>query len=114
MITHTKILYSGTISASGNTTATYVDTKYDKEGIIFLNISAATGTNQTLDLTFKVYDEVSSTWHEIAHFDQKTAAGTDCGYIEYGLNDRMAVYYVLGGTATPTFTCTISICLKNH
>lgn len=113
MVSHTDTLYSGTISASGNTSATPITTRYDKEAIIFLDITGVTGTNPTLDLTLKVYDDLSAKWYTIATFDQKTGVTTDVGYIEYGLNSKMAVYYVIGGTATPTFTCTISANLKN-
>ena len=114
MITHTDILYSGTILTSGNSTATPVITKYDKEAILFLDITAASGTNPTLDLTFKVYDETSDKWYQIANFDQKTGVTTDVGYVEYGLNSKMAVYYVIGGTNTPSFTLTVSVCLKSN
>jgi hypothetical protein len=86
---------------------------HDKEAIIFLDITGVSGTNPTLDLSFKVYDEVSGKWFALASFSQKTGVTTDVGYIQYGLDSKLAVYYVLGGTNTPTFTCTISVNLKN-
>lgn len=113
MISHTETLYSGTISASGNTTAKPVKTSYDTEAIIYLDITDVKGTNPTLDISIKIYDSVSAKWYELADFDQKTEVGSDVGFIEYGLNDKMAVYYVIGGTNNPSFTCTISVCLKD-
>lgn len=113
ILSHSETLYSGTISASGDTSATPIITKYDKEAIIYLDITAVTGTNPTLDLTIKIYDEVSEKWYELADFDQKITTGQDVGYVEYGINDKMALFYEVGGTNTPTFTCTVSVSLKD-
>lgn len=112
MLSHNSTLFSGTISASGDTTATPVVTKYDKEAIIFLDITAVTGALPTLDLIIKVYDKLSDKWFELASFNQKIGTGQDVGYIEYGINDRMALFYTIGGSGDPSFTCTINAHLK--
>ena len=114
MISHTDRLFSGTIGANGDTTATPIITKYDKEAIIFLDITAATGTNPTLDLTIKVYDPLSSKWFILATFSQKTGAGTDVGYVAHGIDEKMALFYVIGGTDIPTFTFSVNVHLKTE
>ena len=86
-ISHNATLFSGEISASGNTTATPINTKYDYEAIFFLNVTAASGTNPTLDLTLNVYDALTKTWHKLASFTQKTSTGTDIGFVDAGLGE---------------------------
>lgn len=113
ILSHNEVLFSGTATASGDTSATPVITKYDKEAIIYLDITAASGTNPTLDVTLKVYDSTSAKWFLLATFTQKTGVVQDVGYVEYGINDRLAMFYVIGGTNTPSFTFTVSANLKN-
>jgi len=113
MIAYTQELYSGTVTASGNTSATPITTKHGKEATIFLDITATSGTSETLDLTLKIYNSGASKWHTLATFDQKTATGTDVGYIDYGIGEKMAVYYVVGGT-TPSFTFSINVGIKER
>ena len=45
--------------------------------MLFLEITAATGTTPTLDLDVEVKDPVSGKYFVVASFAQKTAAGTD-------------------------------------
>ncbi len=109
MISYTQELFSGIITASGDNSATPLRTKHGKEAIIFLDITAVSGTNPTLDLTLKVYNSGAEKWHTLATFDQKTSTGTDVGYIEYAIGEEMAIFYTLGGTDTPKFTITINV-----
>lgn len=114
MISYTQQLFSGTVTASSNSTATPLKTKNGKEAIIFLNITAVSGTNPTLDLTLKVYDSLTTQWHTFASFDQKANTGTDVGYVGYAIGEEMAVYYTVGGTNTPTFTFSINVGIKER
>ena len=113
MISHVDTLYSGTVTFSGDTSATPINTQYDKEAIIYFDITAVGGESPTLDLTLKTYDPVSMKWYDLAYFDQKTEVGQDVGYIEYGINERLAVFYEVGGN-NPSFTFTVSANLKNR
>jgi hypothetical protein len=113
MISHTETIFSGTATESGNTTARYIKTGHDVEAIIYFDITAASGTNPTLDLTLKIYDFVSEKWYELASFNQKTTTGSDVGYIAYGINDRLAAFYTIGGV-NPSFTFTVSVNLKDE
>ena len=87
MISYIQQLYSGTAITSGNTTTTPIVTKHGKEATIYLDITAVSGTNPTLDLTLKIYDSLSTKWHTLATFDRKSATGTDVGYIDYGIGE---------------------------
>lgn len=114
MIAYTQQLYSGTATSSSNSTATPIITKHGKEATIYLDITAVSGTSPTLDLTLKIYDSLSTKWHTLATFDQKTSVTTDVGYIDYGIGEKMALYYVVGGTATPTFTFSVNVGIKER
>jgi hypothetical protein len=111
MIAHSAVLFSGTATSSGDTTATPVGTKYDREAVFYLDITAASGANPTLDIVFKVYDDISGKWYELASFDRKTAIGNDVGFVAYGLDGSVAAFYTIGG-GSPSFTFTISAHLK--
>ena len=113
MISHVDTIFSGTKSESGDTSATPIITKYDKEAIIYFDVSAASGTTPTLDLTLKTYDPVSAKWYELAHFTRKTTTGQDVGYVQYGINEKLAAFYVIGGS-NPSFTFTVSANLKDR
>ena len=107
MISYIHQLYSGTATSSSNTTATPIITKHGKEATIYLNITAASGT---LDLTIKIYDSLSTAWHTLATFNQKTATGTDVGYIEYAIGEKMALYYTVSGS----FTFSVNVGIKER
>lgn len=108
---YTNTIFSGTAIASGNTHDTPVITRYVKEASIFLKVTTVAGVNPTLDLTIEIYNPVTDAWHTLATFDQKTEAGQDEGFVEYGLGEKMACSYVIGGT-TPSFTFTVDATFK--
>ena len=114
MISYIQKLYSGVTTSSGNSSATPIVTKHGKEATIYLDITAVSGTDPTLDLIIKIYDSLSTKWHTLATFDQKTATGTDVGYIEYAIGEKMALFYTIGGTNTPTFTFSVNVGIKER
>ena len=59
LISHTQTIFDGTATSDGNTRSTPVYTEFSKEAIVFLNITALTGT---LDITINIYDTVSEEW----------------------------------------------------
>ena len=107
MIAHHATLFSGTATATGDTSTNPVVTKYDKEGIFYLDITAASGSSPTLDIVLKVYDDLSAKWYTLASFTQKTTTGQDVGFVEYGLDGSVAAFYTIGGT-DPSFTFTLT------
>lgn len=111
MISHTDVLFSGTAVASGDTTATPTGTKYDREAVFYLDITGVSGSSPTLDIMFKVYDDISEKWYELASFNRKTTTGNDVGFVAYGLDGSVAAFYTIGGL-NPSFTFTVSAHLK--
>jgi hypothetical protein len=98
-IGYTEQLHSGAVTADGNTQSSPVETKYVKEAIFFLDITAISGT---LDLEIQTYNPLTENWHKLATFDQKNGIGQDEGFIEYGLGERIALEYKVSGSATFT------------
>ncbi|MEE9510442.1 MAG: hypothetical protein V3V81_08110 [Candidatus Bathyarchaeia archaeon] len=114
MISYIEQLYSAVTTTTGNSSATPVIVKHGKEATIYLDITAVSGTNPTLDLIIKIQDSLSTKWHTLATFDQKTSTGTDVGYIEYAIGEKMALFYTIGGTNTPTFTFSVNVGIKER
>jgi hypothetical protein len=114
MISYIQKLFSGTVGTDGNSSATPLITKHGKEATIFLDITAVSGTNPTLNLTLKIQDSITEKWYTLATFDQKTSVGTDVGYIQYGIGEEMALYYAVGGTSTPMFTFSVNVGIKER
>lgn len=114
MISYIQQLYSAATTTTGNSSATPIKVKHGKEATIYLDITAVSGTDPTLDLTIKIYDSLSAKWHRLATFNQKTSTGTDVGYLEYAIGEKMALYYTIGGTNTPTFTFSVNVGIKER
>lgn len=115
LLSHTEtILASTAVTSSSNTQSDPVISKYAKEAIFYLDITAVSGTSPTLDITLQIYDTVIEKWFTLATFDQKSATGQDVGYVEYGLGEKLACSYTIGGTGTPTFTFEITVNLKDQ
>lgn len=111
-VAHSQVLFSGTAGATGNTQSTPKVCRYSKEGVFFLDVTAASGSSPTLDVTIHTYDEVGGNWHLLGTFDRMTATGTDVGYIASGLGEKLSVTYTIGGT-TPSFTFKVAVNLKD-
>ena len=113
MIAYTQKIFSGTVTANGNSQSTPINTQHAKECSIFFDITAASGTSPTIDLTIQIYDSISDKWYTLGYFDQKTGVGTDVGYVEYAIGEKMAVSYVIGGT-NPSFTIAVNATFKER
>lgn len=103
MFAYTEQLYSGTATASSNTYTSSINTTYVKEGTFFLKITAASGSSPTLDIELMIYDPKSDDWYLLGTFSQKTGIGTDIGQVPYGLGEKVAIKYTIGGS-NPSFT----------
>ena len=73
----------------------------------------ASGTNPTLDVYIRVYDVLSGKWYLLATFSQKSSVISDVGFVAYGLGERLAISYVVGGT-NPSFTFAINATFKER
>lgn len=83
-----------------------------KEASFFLNVTAASGTTPTLDVTIQTKDPVSSEWFDIVTFTQATGItkerkadkNTDIGSV-------IRANYTIGGT-TPSITFSLGAVVK--
>lgn len=98
-IGYTDGLYSGTATVSSNTQANPVFCDYASEAVVFLDITAISGT---LDIEIQTHNTLTDKWHKLAEFTQKSGTGKDEGFIQYGLGERLAVKYIVSNTATFT------------
>ena len=112
-LSHVETMFNGTATSTGNTQATPTGSKYSEEAVFFLDVTAASGTDETLDVTIHTYDEIGGNWHLLATFDQKTTTGTDVGYVQYGLGTKLSATYTIGGT-DPSFTFSLAVSLKDR
>ena len=106
MITYTGEIYSGTVTGNGDSHSTPINTKWEKECVLLLNVTAASGT---LDLTVETHNTLRDTWHTLATFSTVSATGTDIGPIEYGLGEEIGLSWVVSGS----FTFTLDAVFKN-
>jgi hypothetical protein len=94
---YTRRLHSGTVTGEGNTQATPIPCKFEHEAIFYLDITAISGW---LDIEIQLWNPLTDKWHKLATFDRKTTIGTDEGFVEYGIGEKLAVKYDLSDTAT--------------
>lgn len=78
---------------------------------VYLDVTAASGTTPTLDITVKAKDPASGKYFLIGTFTQKTGVITDAIFIGGGADTKFAVRTfrvecVIAGT-TPSFTFTV-------
>lgn len=117
-----------TVFASAARTATTTnssdqDNDPQQKGVrLFLDITAVSGTSPTLDVKLQVKDPVSAKYEDMAGaaFAQKTGTGQDIITIYPGiaetadesvsdiLGSTWRIVATIGGTATPTFTYSLS------
>ena len=89
--------------------------------IIYMEVTAVSGTSPTLDCKVQGYDALGDVWHDItgAVFAQKTGAGNDYLTIYPGIGETaneavsdvipalIRVHSTLGGSSSPTVTFTL-------
>lgn len=97
-----------TVTSSGNSRE-YRELASFNRALLFLDISAASGTNPSLTVALQVQDPQSLKWAQAAAFSAQTAATsttpiTPVALELYGLNYRLA-WSVSGTTPSFTFTC---------
>lgn len=102
--THTQApLASAARTTSGNSTAFACD-NFD-EALVMINVSAASGTSPTLDITFEVYDGANWMTHTAA--TQITGAGSQVMKLT-NLGTEYRIKYTIGGTS-PSFTFSVVV-----
>ena len=107
-----KVLYEGTITEDGNTkTSNPVYVMPFKEGTFFINCTAKSGTNPTLDLLVITKQPGQDQWNTLATFTQLTDVGSEMKAVAANLGDTIALIWTKGGT-TPSFTVKVTAILK--
>ena len=109
-------------AALGTTAASTPVASHGARGIIiYMEITAVSGTSPTLDSKVQAYDALGDVWHDItgAVFAQKTAASSDYLTIYPGIGETaneavsdvvpalIRVHNTIGGSSTPTVTFTL-------
>lgn len=73
---------------------------------LFLNVTAASGTTPTLDVTVEESDDGGSTWRTVGTFAQKTGVSNERKTFLIAA-DTYRVRWTIGGT-TPSFTFAVT------
>ena len=109
-------------SALGATGATERVSSHGARGIIiYMEVTAVSGSSPTLDCKVQGYAALGDVWHDItgAAFAQKTGTGSDYLTIYPGIGEtaneavsdvipqHIRVHSTLGGSSTPTVTFTL-------
>ena len=109
-------------AALGTTAASTPVASHGARGIIiYMEITAVSGTSPTLDSKVQAYDALGDVWHDItgAAFAQKSGTGSDYLTIYPGIGETtneavsdvipalIRVYNTIGGSSTPTVTFTL-------
>lgn len=94
------ILPSSVISSSGNSDP--IDVSDYLYGIIFVDVTAVSGTSPTLTIIIESQDPVSLKYAEITRKENITTIGTYAIQIS-NFGNKIRVRWILGGT-TPSFT----------
>ena len=109
-------LYSGTVTASGDSKTAYLwIPPFISRANFFLNVTAASGTSPTLDVSvITMHPRITghtADWYILQAFTQKTTTGKEKKSIAAGVGDKLAVTWTVGGT-TPSFTFNVYAELK--
>lgn len=110
--TSERVLHaSAAVTASGQSVG--VDVSSYTEALLFVDITAVSGTTPTLDLTVQTYDFLSQQWFSVpgVTISQQTASGqVPVALTNFG--ETVRLNWVVGGT-TPSFTFSASVVPKS-
>jgi len=99
------------VPVAASRTATFISPVHNIEGgsvVFYLDVTANTGTNETLNITIQGYDHLSDTYYTIDTFTEATGVTTERKAINALADGFVRLNCVLGGTGSPGFTYTVS------
>ena len=99
-------LHAGVITATG---AGEAKVHGGPNVVVVLDITAVSGTSPTLDVLIEEFDPASGTYFTVDTFPQQTGVGTVRRTVTGPHGPFLRASWTLGGTATPTVTCTIGM-----
>jgi hypothetical protein len=108
-----SVITNGSYATNGNSTE--IDCSKYKEAIVFIDVTAVSGTTPTLDVKFQTQDPVSLKWFDLTDltFTQKAGISTEMKTKANLLGSKLRCTYTIGGTASPNFTFSVGMILKN-
>jgi hypothetical protein len=111
-LSEVSVLTSASRTASGNTAS--IDVSKYKEAIVFLDVTAVSGTTPTLDVKFQVQDPVSLKWFDVAEltFTQATVVTSQMKSKANLIGSNLRCVYTIGGAA-PSFTFSVGLIVKS-
>ena len=105
-------IYGGTVTENGNSYAAPINVKGAGEVVLFLDVTAASGTDPTLVVYLMTQDTISEKWFEIGKFDTMSGISTDTTPIINGLGSFLGCAWEIGGT-DPSFTFALNASIKD-
>lgn len=99
-------------TSNGNTQNYPVDAAGFVEANFFIEVTAASGTDPTLDIDIQTWDPIGDTWQTLTSFTQATSTTDEMKIVSCNLGRKIAIAWTIGGTDTPSFTFTVSAILK--
>lgn len=88
-----------------------IDCSFADEMLIFLDVTAVSGTSPTLDVSVKTLGP-DGKWYQIAQFTQRTTTGQEAKAIT-NFGGDLKVDYTIDGT-TPSFTFSVTAVAKTR
>ena len=107
-------LYSDTTISAINNASDAQDVGQFTEAVIVINVTATTGSNETLDLDVEISDD-QSTWYKLEDVTQLTSGAVKVSHpvtVPFGKFIRLNNPTTPGGTGSPSFTLTASVMVK--
>jgi hypothetical protein len=100
-----------TVGTTG-TSREYPELARFARGTFLFDVSAASGTNPTLDVVIQGFNPLSAKWHTVVTFAQQTGA-TGAGSVIAAQSTTLdfqtyRAQWTVGGTNTPSFTFTLA------
>lgn len=105
--TYHTLLPSAARTTSGESGV--IDLGFADEAIVFLDVTAVSGTAPTLDVKIQVADP-NGAYYDLASFTQVTAVGRQARQIS-NFGQKAKIVYTIGGT-TPSFTFSVTAISK--
>lgn len=99
-------LFDGVVSVTG---AGEVKTHGGPNVVVVLDVTAVSGTSPTLDVLIEEFEPASGTYTTIDTFPQQTGVATVRRVITGPHGPFIRASWTLGGTGSPTVTCTIGM-----
>lgn len=104
-------LQASSSQTANNSSAQLLVSQY-REAIVFLNVTAVSGTTPTLTVQVQTSDDGGTTWYNLpgGAFAQQTAIGTSAIQVNT-FGDTIRVTSTIGGTS-PNFTYAVKAIVK--